>query len=52
MTYKKSVLDYFGVASQKELIKFIEDNPNDEQVIELKELLILMDVRLDGEKNE
>lgn len=48
----KSILDFFRVSSQSELIKFIEENPHDEQVIELKELLLLMDVRLDGEKNE
>lgn len=48
----KSILDFFRVSSQSELIKFIEENPHNEQVIELKELLLLMDVRLDGEKNE
>ena len=49
---KKSILDYFGVSSQKELIGFIKEYPSNKKVIELKELLLVMGVKMDGEKNE
>lgn len=35
---KKSLLSYFGVDSQKELLEFVENNPTDKKVLELKEL--------------
>ena len=37
---QQSILDYFGVNSQKELLEFMQDNPEDKDVLLLKELLI------------
>ncbi|WP_440897114.1 hypothetical protein ACS127_03845 [Amphibacillus sp. Q70] len=37
---QKSILDYFGVNSQKELLEFMQENPEDKDVLLLKELLI------------
>lgn len=37
---QQSILDYFGVNSQKELLKFMQENPEDKDVLLLKELLI------------
>lgn len=37
---QQSILDYFGVDSQKELLEFMQDNPEDKDVLLLKELLI------------
>lgn len=45
----------FGVSSHKELLEFIRDNPTDEKVIELKELLHSLGIAISfgaGEKNE
>lgn len=40
-TYK-SILDYFGVSSQEELVRFMEENPDDPKVLELKEIMKTM----------
>lgn len=37
---QKSILEYFGVDSQKELLEFMQDNPEDKDVLLLKELII------------
>jgi len=37
---QQSILDYFGVASQKELLEFMQEHPEDKDVLLLKELLI------------
>lgn len=39
MSNFQSVLDYFGVYSQGELLQFIKDNPDDPKVVELNEVL-------------
>lgn len=40
---KRSILDYFGVRSQSELLAFIERNPTDKKVLELKELFLAVE---------
>lgn len=37
---QKNILDYFRVDSQKELLELMQSNPEDKDVILLKELLI------------
>lgn len=37
---QQSILDYFGVDSQKELLEFMQSNPEDKDVLLLKELLM------------
>jgi len=37
---QQSILDYFGVDSQKELLEFIQEHPEDKDVLTLKELII------------
>jgi len=37
---QKSILDYFGVDSQKELLEFMQENPEDKDVLLLKDILI------------
>ncbi|WP_176087304.1 hypothetical protein [Virgibacillus dokdonensis] len=37
---EQSILDYFGVASHKELLEFMQEHPEDKDVLMLKELLI------------
>lgn len=36
---QKSILDYFNVNSQQELMDFMKENPNDQDVLLLKELI-------------
>ena len=36
---QKSILDYFKVNSQQELLKFMKENPKDKDVLLLKELI-------------
>lgn len=36
---QKSILDYFNVNSQQELLDFMKDNPDDQDVLLLKELI-------------
>lgn len=36
---QNSILDYFNVNSQQELLDFIKKNPNDQDVLLLKELI-------------
>ncbi|HLR67182.1 MAG TPA: hypothetical protein VK105_08620 [Virgibacillus sp.] len=38
---KRSILDYFNVNSQQELLEFMKKNPNDQDVLLLKELIHL-----------
>lgn len=38
---QKSILDYFNVNSQQELLDFMKENPNDQDVLLLKELIRL-----------
>lgn len=47
---QKSILDYFGVDSQKELLEFMQSNPEDEDVLLLKELLVRAEN--DGDSDE
>lgn len=47
---QQSILDYFGVDSQKELLKFMQENPEDEDVLLLKDLLVR--VENGGDKDE
>ena len=37
---KQSILDYFNVDSQQELLDFMQENPNDQDVLLLKELIV------------
>ncbi|GAQ18457.1 protocadherin alpha-C2 [Oceanobacillus picturae] len=37
---QQSILDYFGVDSQKELLEFMQNHPKDKDVLLLKEMLI------------
>jgi len=36
---QKSILNYFNVSSQQELLDFMKENPNDQDVLLLKELI-------------
>lgn len=36
---QKSILDYFNVNSQQELLDFMKENPDDQDVLLLKELI-------------
>ena len=36
---QKSILEYFNVNSQQELMDFMKENPNDQDVLLLKELI-------------
>jgi len=36
---QQSILEYFGLDSQKELLEFMQENPEDKDVLLLKELL-------------
>lgn len=47
---QQSILDYFEVDSQKELLEFMKENPEDKDVVLLKELLIR--AGNDGDTNE
>ena len=38
---QKSILEYFNVNSQQELLDFMKENPNDQDVLLLKELIRL-----------
>lgn len=37
---QQSILDYFGMDSQKELLEFMQEHPEDKDVLLLKELII------------
>lgn len=37
---QQSILDYFGVDSQKELLEFMQEHPEDKDLLTLKELII------------
>jgi len=45
---QQSILDYFNVNSQQELLDFMRENPDDQDVLLLKELI----VRLKKDKGE
>ncbi|WP_165445121.1 hypothetical protein [Gracilibacillus phocaeensis] len=47
---QKSILDYFGVGSQKELLEFMQANPKDKDVLLLKELLIRAEIGRDTDE--
>lgn len=51
MVEQKNILDYFGLSSQKELVDFMNNNPKDEKVIELKEVLTVINSQSGGQKN-
>ena len=38
---QRSILDYFNVNSQQELLDFMKENPDDQDVLLLKELIRL-----------
>ena len=40
---QKSILDYFNVNSQHELLDFMQENPNDQDVLLLKELIFRLE---------
>ena|SRR5699024_392953 len=40
---QKSILDYFNVNSQQELMDFLKKNPNDKDVLLLKELIVRLE---------
>ena len=44
----KSILKYFGVSSQGELLNYIKNNPDDKKVIELKSLFEELNVNVGG----
>lgn len=44
----KSILKYFGVSSQGELLNYIKNNPDDKKVIELKRLFEESNVNVGG----
>lgn len=48
------LLDYFNVENHQKLMKYIEENPTDDKVIEIKEILAMFDINLDngGDKFE
>lgn len=48
----KSILDYFGVKSHHELMEFIEDNPMDQKVLELKSLFLELGIDLNGKNGQ
>ncbi|MBT2218472.1 hypothetical protein KK120_22000 [Virgibacillus dakarensis] len=47
---QRSILDYFGVDSQKELLKFMQEHPKDKDVLLLKELLIRAEIGRDTDE--
>lgn len=40
---QQSILDYFNVNSQQELLDFMQENPNDQDVLLLKELIFRLE---------
>lgn len=40
---QRSILDYFNVNSQQELLDFMKENPNDPDVLLLKELIVRLE---------
>lgn len=47
------LFELFGVKSHMELMKYIKDNPNDDKVKEVKELLEILDINMgEGDINE
>ena len=47
---QKNILDYFGVNSQKELLKFMQENSEDKDVLLLKELIIRAEIGRDTDE--
>lgn len=45
------LLEYFEAESYSELLELVENKPNDEKVIELRELLSLFNIEV-GDSNE
>lgn len=48
---KNKLLEYFNVNNYQELLEYIRENPEDKKVNEMKDLLKLYGVYLDGEVN-
>ena len=47
------LFELFGVNNHLELMNYIKDNPDDESVKEVKELLEMFDINIEeGDKNE
>lgn len=40
---QRSILDYFNVNSQQELLDFMKENPDDQDVLLLKELIVRLE---------
>jgi len=40
---RKSILDYFNMNSQQELMDFMKENPDDQDVVLLKELIAYLE---------
>ena len=40
---QKSILDYFNVNNQRELLSFMKENPDDQDVLLLKELIVRLE---------
>ena len=47
---KNKLLHIFGVSSHEELIEYINNNPTDKRVIEMKELLELFEVDIENKE--
>jgi len=41
---QKSILGYFNVNSQQELLDYMKENPNDQDVLLLKELIVRLEI--------
>jgi len=48
---QQSILDYFNVNSQQELLEYMKENPNDQDVLLLKELIVRLE-RDGGDSHE
>ncbi len=46
---ENKLLQYFGVTSHSEIMDYIRENPEDEKLKEVKELLKSLPINLDGE---
>ncbi len=44
---KDKLLEIFGVNSHAELFEYIKNNPDNERVKEMKELLLMFDINID-----
>ena len=52
MEIKDKLLNYFGVKNHKELTEYIKENPTDQKVLNLKEILREWGVNFDKESHK